>query len=154
MSDALTSGWLDGAEHRFPLRVYYADTDAGGIVYHATYLNFAERASTEMMRLFGLDHIRLKTEQGLLFAVRSCEIDFLRPAKLDDKLTVNSTLSHLGGASLHVVQVIMRGEEELVRLVVRLVCMSFEGGKAARIPGELRDQLQHFITQEAGLSHE
>lgn len=154
MSDALTSGWLEGACHHFPLRVYYADTDAGGIVYHATYLNFAERARTEMMRLFGLDHLRLKQEEGLLFAVRSCEMDFLRPAKLDDSLTVHSTLSHLGGASMHIQQTIRRGEEELVRLVIRLVCMSFEGGKAARIPAILRDVLQQFISQEAGLSHE
>ena len=70
---------MDGKTHRFPLRVYYADTDAGGIVYHSTYLDFAERARTEMMRLCGLDYVRLQQVDGLLFAVRSCAIDY-RPS--------------------------------------------------------------------------
>ena len=149
MREPSTNGRMDGAIHRFPVRVYYEDTDAGGIVYHSNYLNFAERARTEMMRGFGLDHIRLKTEANLLFAVRSCEIDFRRPARLDDLLELRSTLVHLGGASLHLTQTIWRGDEELVRLVMRLVCMTFDG-KAARIPTALRHTLQDFlITQEA-----
>ncbi|OIQ94314.1 acyl-CoA thioester hydrolase YbgC [mine drainage metagenome] len=140
------SGRWDGVAHLLPLRVYYADTDAGGVVYHATYLAFAERARTEMTRLMGLDQVRLRAEKGLLFAVRSCEIDFLRPARLDDPLTVRSALTHLGGASMHVLQTISRGEEELVRLVVRLVCMT-ETAKAARIPDDLRARFQAYLTQ-------
>ena len=99
MTEHSIGGRMDGRVHRFPVRVYYEDTDAGGIVYHSNYLNFAERARTEMMRGFGLDHLRLKAEQNLLFAVRSCEIDFRRPARLEDLLELRSTLVHLGGAS-------------------------------------------------------
>ncbi len=148
MTEHAMSGWLAGKRHHFPLRVYYAETDAGGVVYHAAYLAFAERARTEMMRLIHIDHIALQNELGLLFAVRSCEIDYLRSARLDDALVVHSELIHLGGASLHVVQSIRRGEEELARLTVRLVCMHMTGS-ATRIPVAVRDKLKNFLTQEA-----
>ncbi len=148
MSECATSGWLDGKRHHYPLRVYYAETDAGGVVYHAAYLVFAERARTEMMRLLNIDHVALHTTQGLLFAVRSCEIDFLRSARLDDALVVCSELVHLGGASLQLVQSVRRGEEELARLTVRLVCMHM-AGIATRIPAAVRDKLKNFLTQEA-----
>jgi len=141
-------GWIDGKQHRFPLRVYYADTDAGGIVYHAAYLTFAERARTEMMRLVGLHQAKLREEQGLMFAVRHCEIDFLRPAQLDDLLEVRSTLTHLGGASMHIRQAVMRDEETLVTAHIRLVCIT-EDMRAARIPPSLRPIFQDFLTQEA-----
>ncbi|HVI51355.1 MAG TPA: tol-pal system-associated acyl-CoA thioesterase [Candidatus Sulfotelmatobacter sp.] len=144
---SMTGAWV-GQEHVLPMRVYYAETDAGGVVYHASYLNFAERARTEMTRLIGLDQVRLRADADLLFAVRSCEMEFLRPARLDDLLTVRSKLIHLGGASLHVAQSILRGTEELVTLMVRLVCMTGEA-KAARIPNDLRDRLQSYlVTQE------
>jgi len=148
MTEHGIGGKMDGHVHRFPVRVYYEDTDAGGIVYHSNYLNFAERARTEMMRGFGLDHLRLKAGSNILFAVRSCELDFRRSARLEDLLELRSTLVHLGGASLHFAQSVWRGDEELVRLVVRLVCMTFDG-KAARIPLSLRENLQDFLTQEA-----
>jgi len=141
------SGVWQDRQHVLPMRVYYAETDAGGVVYHASYLNFAERARTEMTRLIGLDQVRLRDEKDLLFAVRSCEIDFLRPARLDDLLTVRSKLVHLGGASMHVVQSILRGDEELVTLLVRLVCMT-GSAKAARIPQDLRDRLHDYLTLE------
>ncbi|MDR3437959.1 tol-pal system-associated acyl-CoA thioesterase [Telmatospirillum sp.] len=143
-----TSGWMAGKTHHFPIRVYYADTDAGGIVYHSTYLDFAERARTEMMRLFGLDHVQLLKDHGLLFAVRSLEVDYRRPARLDDLLCVQSSLSHVGGASLHVNQSIWRDEEELVRLVIRLVCMH-KDGRAMRTPVEIRNELQDFLSEKA-----
>jgi acyl-CoA thioester hydrolase len=148
MTDAALSGLMAGKVHHFPLRVYYADTDAGGIVYHATYLDFAERARTEMMRLFGLDHTQLKNNHGLYFAVRSCEIDFRHSARLDDLLEIRSHVTHLGGASLHVSQTIWRGAEELVRLVVRLVSMHFDG-RVMRIPAPIRSDLQDFLTEKA-----
>jgi acyl-CoA thioester hydrolase len=148
MSEPVLSGVMAGKVHHFPLRVYYADTDAGGIVYHATYLDFAERARTEMMRLFGLDHMQLQKDHGLLFAVRSCEIDYRRSARLDDLLEIRSHVTHLGGASLHVSQSIWRAEEELVRLVIRLVCMHFDG-RAMRIPAGIRSDLQDFLSEKA-----
>lgn len=148
MPEPALSGRMDGPVHYFPIRVYYADTDAGGIVYHATYLDFAERARTEMMRLFGLDHTQLRVDHGLLFAVRSCEIDYRRPARLDDLLEVRSHLTHLGGASLHIGQTIWRGDETMVQLVIRLVCMHFEG-RAMRIPASIRSDLQDFLSEKA-----
>jgi acyl-CoA thioester hydrolase len=130
------------------LRVYYADTDAGGIVYHATYLNFAERARTEMMRLFGLDHAQLRKDFGLLFAVRSCEVDYRRPARLDDLLEIVSNVTHLGGASLQITQSIRRDGDELVRLGIRLVCMH-QDGRAMRIPAPIRTEMLDFLSEKA-----
>lgn len=148
MPEILLSGVMVGKVHHFPLRVYYADTDAAAVVYHSSYLDFAERARTEMMRLFGLDHAQLMKDHGMLFAVRSCEIDYRRPARLDDLLEIRSHLSHLGGASLHAGQSIWRGEEELVRMIIRLACMNLAGG-ATRIPTEIRNDLQDFLTEKA-----
>lgn len=148
MTEPALSGRMVGKSHHFPVRVYYADTDAGGIVYHATYLDFAERARTEMMRLFGLDHSQLKKDHGLFFAVRSCEIEYRRPARLDDLLEIRSSVTHLGGASLHISQDIWRGEEVLVQLVIRLVCMHFDG-RAMRMPVSIRSDLQDFLTEKA-----
>ena len=85
-------GLIEGRVHRLPLRVYYEDTDAGGIVYHAGYLRFAERARTEMLRCLGCDHATLRA-LGLIFAVRRCMADFLAPARLDDRLVVETRLA-------------------------------------------------------------
>src|SRR3546814_20375005 len=79
-----SAGWFEGGEHVLPLRVYYEDTDAAGIVYYANYLKFAERARTEMMRCLGAEHRVLLEEAGIAFAVRSCSADSLIPARLDD----------------------------------------------------------------------
>jgi len=147
------TGRLDGTMHRLPLRVYYAETDAGGVVYHASYLNFAERGRTEFFRGIGLDQKALRAESGLLFAVRSCEMEFLRPARLDDLLEVRSMLVHLGGASLHVRQSIWRDDEELSTLLVKLVCMS-EEARAARIPNALRVQLETLLGEKVDAHHE
>ncbi|HXP95965.1 MAG TPA: YbgC/FadM family acyl-CoA thioesterase [Telmatospirillum sp.] len=148
MTEPALSGVMAGKVHHFPLRVYYADTDAGLVVYHSTYLDFAERARTEMMRLFGMDHNQLLRDYGLLFAVRSCAVDYRRPARLDDLLEVRSHLTHIGGASMHVSQRIWRGDQELVRLDIRLVCMHSDGG-AMRIPALIRSDLQDFLTEKA-----
>lgn len=148
MTEPVLSGLMVGKIHHFPVRVYYADTDAAGIVYHATYLDFAERARTEMMRLFGFDHAQLQKDHGLLFAVRSCAIDYRRPARLDALLEIRSRVTHLGGASLHISQDIWRDEEVLVQLVIRLVCMHFDG-RATRMPALIRSNLQDFLTEKA-----
>jgi acyl-CoA thioester hydrolase len=147
MAEGPQTGWMEGKTHHYPLRVYYADTDAGTIVHHSSYLVFAERGRSEMMRLVGVHLLQLKNEQGLVFAVRSCEIDFRRTARLDDALEVVSSLLHLGGASLHLVQSIRRGDEEVGRVLIRLVCMHVSG-TAARIPAEIRQVLQDYVTQE------
>ncbi len=102
--------------HVFPLRVYYEDTDSGGVVYYANYLKFAERARTELLRRYGIDHGALMERDGIVFAVRSCDIEYLKPARLDDMLEVHSGNLRLGGASLRMDQTVMRGGDILVRL--------------------------------------
>src|SRR5437868_11428314 len=93
------AGTLSGTTHRLPVRVYYEDTDAGGIVYHANYLRFAERARTDMLRLAGVDQIRLREDHGLVFVLYRGEIDYRRPARFDDRLLVASDIAELGHAT-------------------------------------------------------
>ncbi len=88
-------GSLQGDAHRFPVRVYYEDTDAAGIVYYANYLKFIERARTEMMRLYGVEHEKARQSGGAAFIVRRCEIDYRAPARLDDELVVETRLKEL-----------------------------------------------------------
>ena len=120
-------------EHVFPLRVYYEDTDAAGIVYYANYLKFAERARTEMLRERGFDHRELDAKDGVAFAVRTCNADYLLPARLDDALEVRTRVTHIGGASLEADQDIAREDAILTRLKVRLACIN-RAGRPARIP--------------------
>ena len=126
--------------HRHPVRVYYEDPDAGGIVYHANYLKFAERARTEWVRALGLDQKRLREELGLIIVVRRMEVDFLRPALYDDLLEVTTTLRGLGGARIELDQAVLRGDEKLFAAVVTLVCVGTDG-RAARLPEDLRTLL-------------
>jgi len=130
-------GAISGGVHRFFLRVYYEDTDAGGIVYYANYLKFAERARTEMMHLAGSEYGNLIHRDGYAFAVRRCEAEFLSPARLDDLLEVKTCVVEIAGASLVARQVIRRGDAELVQLKVKLACIDRDG-RPARIPEKIR----------------
>ena len=124
--------------HVYPVRVYYEDTDAGGIVYHANYLRFAERARTECLRSVGANHTSLMAEEGVAFAVWHCSVDFLRPARLDDALEVHTRFLDIRGASLSAEQVVRRASEEIARLTVRLACIDAKGSPR-RLPRTLRD---------------
>lgn len=136
------------AEHVFPVRVYYEDTDAGGVVYHANYLRFAERARTELMRDFGIDHQGLRNDDGLIFAVRRCEAEYVLPAHLDDALDVRTRCIRSAAASFWLEQLVERAGETLVEMKVRLVCLKPDG-RPARIPEALRSVLDRAaeITQ-------
>jgi len=131
--------------HVFPLRVYYEDTDAAGIVYYANYLKFAERARTEFMRSCGIEHKELLEQEGIAFAVRRCEADYLKPARLDDLIEVHTRLLELRGASLEAEQVVCRGADELARLRLKLACMG-RGGRPARLPKRLAESLSATLT--------
>lgn len=133
--------------HRHQVRIYWEDTDAGGIVYHSNYLNFAERGRTEMVRGLGLKQSEL-ADGGFVFAVRHMDVDFLKPARLDDLLEVASTITQVAGASMEVHQVISRLDDgaELVRLHVRLAFISLDG-KPARIPADLKTSLQALVSE-------
>ncbi len=144
MSDLPVSGWWDDRTHLYPLRVYYADTDAGQVVYHARYLDFAERARTEMMRLVDRNETYRGNGEGVLFVVRAAEIDYRAPARLDDILTVHSSAVHLGGASFRLEQQIWRGDIVLASLLITLVSVS-QTGNPTRIPDILREKLAGLI---------
>jgi acyl-CoA thioester hydrolase len=126
--------------HQHAVRVYYEDTDLAGIVYYANYLKFIERARTEWVASLGIDQMALKERDGVVFAVRRVEADFLRPAKFGDDLTVETVLQANGGARLVLEQVVLRGDERLFVAIVTLVCLT-DDGHAARIPAELRARL-------------
>ncbi|MBX2830359.1 MAG: YbgC/FadM family acyl-CoA thioesterase [Rhodospirillales bacterium] len=138
-------GYLDGNRHVYPLVVFYEDTDAGGIVYHANYLAFAERARSAMLNLLGFTNRNVAERHKVAIAVRHCTVDFRRAAQLEDRLTVESRVIKLGGASLGFEQKVMRDGEELVVIEIYLACMSLEELRAQRLPEELRTAFSRYL---------
>ncbi|MSO77293.1 MAG: tol-pal system-associated acyl-CoA thioesterase [Alphaproteobacteria bacterium] len=134
------SGTLTLGEHVFPLRVYYEDTDAAGIVYYANYLKFAERARTELLRLVGIEHGTLAFGAGVRFAVRRCQVDYLSPARIDDALEVRSRLTEVRGARVALAQAVWCEGEVLARLVLTIACIRPDG-RAVRVPPAVRRAL-------------
>ena len=126
--------------HQFDLRVYYEDTDLAGIVYYANYLKFIERGRSEWVRALGVDQTALKATQGLVFAVRRVEADYLRPAKFDDALQVTTECLAVSGARIELNQAVMRGIERLFVAHITLVCLT-GAGLPARIPADIRSKL-------------
>jgi len=124
-----------------PVRVYYEDTDAGGVVYYANYLKYLERARTEFIRALGIEQRRLREETGLVFAVRSLSADYLKPARLDDELAVATAIEALGRAQVTFAQSIRRGEDLLLTASVRVACFDLARGKPAPLPAPLRAKL-------------
>jgi len=127
---------------RFDVRVYYEDTDFSGVVYHASYLRFMERGRTEMLRSLGLSQGAIMAGQAgevFGFAVRAMNVEFLKPARMDDLLTIETTPRALGGASLELDQRVLRGEEVLITAQVRIACVA--NGRPARIPKAVREAL-------------
>ena len=124
------------AVHRFPVRIYYEDTDFSGNVYHAAYLKFFERGRTEFLRDLGIHHHEL-ARQGIAFAVRSMQIDFIAAARIDDMLTVSTEVMGTTGARLQLRQTIVRDETLLTTAQLQIVAIKTAGG-AARLPLALR----------------
>ena len=127
--------------YRLVLRVYYEDTDAGGVVYHARYLAFAERARTEALREAGVPHAELVRDHGLFFVVRWAEMDYLRPARLDDEVVVLTGPWVVRGASVEVQQRFEVGGTLAAKLLVKLACIRADSERPARIPGRWRAAL-------------
>ncbi|OAM77153.1 tol-pal system-associated acyl-CoA thioesterase [Devosia elaeis] len=122
--------------HRFPVRIYYEDTDFSGNVYHAAYLKFLERGRTEFLREAGIHHSELATE-GIAFAVRSMNIDFIAPAHIDDMLTVLTEPVEASGARLKLRQTILREDVLLIKAELTVVSIKTSGGPA-RLPLSIR----------------
>jgi len=134
--------------HSIKFRVYYEDTDAGGVVYYANYLKFAERARTEMLRSMGVEHNKLAAEENILFIISSVHIDFVKPAKLDDLLEVETSIIKLGGVRVEMGQNIGKrnenGEiENLVRMNVKIACITPDL-RPARMPATLKASLEKY----------
>ncbi len=145
--------------HRYAIRVYYEDTDAGGVVYHATYLRYAERARTEALRDLGVPHADMVDRFGVMFMVRRLEVDYERGARLDDALTVETEVLEVGGASVRLRQTVRArdgqrdgnggatfgdatsGGAVCAVLSVRLACVRLEGIRPGRIPPPWRERL-------------
>ncbi|MGR3371322.1 tol-pal system-associated acyl-CoA thioesterase [Pseudooceanicola nanhaiensis] len=126
--------------HRFELRVYYEDTDLAGIVYYANYLKFIERARSEWVRGLGIDQVRMKAE-GLVFAVRRVEADYLSPARFDDVLEVETAPEAVTAARIVLSQVVKRAGEVVFEARVTLVALS-DTGHPVRLPANIR-RLSH-----------
>jgi acyl-CoA thioester hydrolase len=127
--------------HRLTLRVYYEDTDLAGIVYYANYLRFIERARTEWVRDLGIDQARLKAEEGIVFAVRRVEADYLRPARFDDLIEVETGLREATAARVVLDQRVTRDGAVLFAAVVTIVALT-DAGRPARLPAEFRRALE------------
>jgi acyl-CoA thioester hydrolase len=124
-----------------PVRVYFQDTDAGGVVYHASYVNFLERARTEWLREFyGYSNGGLMKEFGVVFVVRKLEMNYLRPALLDDLLSVTAQVKETGRSRVMLLQNVHRGDEVLVEAEIHLVCVAMDNFKPVAVPDALRDQ--------------
>ena len=134
----------EAQSHVHPVRVYYEDTDAGGVVYHASYFRFAERARTEMLRALGVAHRELIEAEGYQFVVRRCAADFRRPARLDDRLDVVTRVTALGATRVALAQDVRRDGAELVAIEVELVGLG-TSGRPARMPGRLKRALNPLI---------
>jgi len=123
-----------------PVRVYFQDTDAGGVVYHASYVNFMERARTEWLRTHGYSNAGLMKEFGVVFVVRSLKLDYLKPALLDDLLSVTAQIKDIGRSRLTLLQSVHRGDEVLTEGEIHLVCVDVQTFKPVSVPEVLRKQ--------------
>jgi acyl-CoA thioester hydrolase len=127
------------AAFALPIRVYYQDTDAGGVVFHANYLSYLERARTEWLRRLGFDIGRMAQRERLLFIVREVRVKYLRPALLDDLLQATVAVEHLGRAQFTLLQQVVRGAELMVDASINLGCVSSDTFRPLRLPDALRE---------------
>lgn len=138
--------------HALPIRVYWEDTDASGLVYHAAHIRFMERGRTELLRTLGLvqrDLLESSTGAPIFFVVRKMDVEFERPGRMDDLLTVETAVAAIGGASVDLDQRVLRDGELLAKARVRVVCV--EGGRARRLPAQARESFLKAL--RTGPSH-
>lgn len=126
-----------GEPFSWPVRVYYEDTDAGGVVYYANYLKFTERARTEWLRALGFDQTTLVEREKIAFVVRSVAIDFVAPARFDDELRVTVELIKVGAGQIDLNQRVLRGEALLATAMAKIVCVRLPAMRPVRLPQPL-----------------
>lgn len=135
------------AQHSIPIRIYWEDTDASGLVYHTSYIRFMERGRTELLRTLELDQRALLEGAAgapIFFVVRAMDIDFRKPALMDDLLSVETRVTEIGGASIDLDQRVIRNGELLVGARVKVVCV--ENGRARRLPADVRMKFENALT--------
>lgn len=130
------------AEFEWSIRVYYEDTDSGGVVYHSNYLNFMERARTEWLRNFGFEQDELITNHQCIFAVHSMQLNFRRPARFNDNLVVRSNIINVSGASFEFDQKIVRDDELLCEATVKVACLDTNRFRPKSIPSFILTEIQ------------
>jgi acyl-CoA thioester hydrolase len=135
------------ARFALPVRVYYQNTDAGGVVFHAGYIDFLERARTEWLRHIGFSVRALAEQEQMLFIVRELHVRYLKPAVLDDELTVTAAVEHLGFVSLTLEQCVLRGAELLVHASVNLACVAADALKPMRVPPHVRAAVEASMSE-------
>jgi acyl-CoA thioester hydrolase len=131
-------------EFLWPVRVYYEDTDSGGVVYYANYLKFMERARTEWLRSLGFEQDALRAQERLIFAVRTAQVDYLRPARFNDHLSVQTAIRERGGASLLFAHAIRRGDELLCAGEIKVVSLEAETLRPRRLPAAIAQRLEEM----------
>ncbi|MCF6215476.1 MAG: tol-pal system-associated acyl-CoA thioesterase [Emcibacter sp.] len=143
------SGVIKNRQHVLPLRVYYEDTDVGGVVYHANYLKYMERGRSDMIRGLGISQeemLKFLEPDDIKFVVIRSEVDYVKPAKLDDEITVHTNVAKLGKASLVMEQEICRSDEVLAKGVIKVAALNKEN-KPARISTKIRDKINVVIKE-------
>lgn len=135
----------DMSQHanQLQIRVYYEDTDAGGIVFYANYLKFFERARTEWLRRLGIHQSQMAQTEQQLFVVKQADIEYLKSAKLDDLLDIRSQITHIGGASVHFAQEAWRDDALLCKSTIVVVCVNANSMRATKINPHLRSILEN-----------
>lgn len=142
MIDAI--GTVEGGVHLFPVRIYYEDTDAGGVVYYANYLRYSERARADFLAVLGIGQAKLAAEQGIAFVVRECAVRYLRSARLDDRITVRTTVRALGGATMDLAHAFLCEGECLTEMTVRVACV--RDGRPTRLPAGVREAFGKLVS--------
>ncbi|MBX3664054.1 MAG: tol-pal system-associated acyl-CoA thioesterase [Burkholderiales bacterium] len=133
----------------WPVRVYYEDTDAGGVVFYANYLSFMERARTEWLRALGFEQPEMAATHGVLFVVRAVNIEYLKPSRFNDSLQVTVEVVNVGGSRIRFLQKVLRGSEEIARAEVDVVCVGTGSFRPARMPRGVREKIEKTGTGSA-----
>lgn len=148
--EAPSAGWFEGQAHRLPIRVYYEDTDFTGVVYHANYLRFFERGRSDFVRSIGLAHqVLLAERQPIAFSVTEIAVRFMKPARVDDALVVETRFNAVKGPRLLIAQTLWRGQDALCAAEIEACCIDLDG-RPRKPPAALRNALGPYLGSYLG----
>ena len=136
-------------EYKTDIRVYYEDTDAGGIVYHSNFLNFCERARCEMLRDFGYEASKIEKDLGLMFVIKHADIEYIAPGKLDDALEVLTTVAEMKNTSFKMNHTIQKDGNALCKILITVVSVDVKSIKPVRLPDILRTKFEPYLERNS-----